>query len=367
MHKGIFAAVVLLALGLCSQPLTAQRLLWDVDFKFGFDNRENASIDTEPSGTTFGAVLSPKVGLGFGDGHALYAGVDASKYFGRTAPELDLEALLYYQYDGRYFKANAGAFPRSRLSGHYPAAFFDDRYFFDTNIGGVMVNYTRRWWSVEAVADWVGCLDETTRERFEVYFYGHAGAPWLSAAYTFKMLHYAGSSTVRGVVDNVWVYPHLASDLSEFLPDRLSLGVRAGWILTFQNDRIRGAGYISPGGFQAEVSFGAYGFRVYNTVYAGDNLLPYYYRTGRDGVMYGADLYTGSLFYSTDSGVYDRLEISYQYSFRDFLNLRVASVHHYDGYGWGWQQLIQLTVDLNNFQFPVRQRADRDPGPRRRR
>ena len=354
MRKGIFAAAVLLLfLSLCSRPLLAQQLLWDVDFKFGFDNREYASIETEPSGTIFGAVLSPKVGLGFGEGHALYAGVDAAKYFGRTAPELTLEALLYYQYDGEFFKANAGAFPRNRLSGHYPAAFFDDRYFFDTNIGGVMVSYSRQWWGIEAVADWVGCQDKDTRERFEVYSYGRAGAPWLSAAYTFKMLHYAGSSTVRGVVDNVWVYPHVMSDLTSFLPGRLDLTLRAGWIQTFQNDRIRGAGYVTPGGFQAEVSFGAYGFRVQNTVYAGGSLMPYYYSTGNDGVMYGAALYTGSLFYSTDSGVYDRLEISYQYSFRDFLNLRVASVHHYDGYGWGWQQLIQLTVDLNNFQFPA--------------
>ena len=67
MRKGIFAAaVLLLSLGFCSRPLLAQQLLWDVDFKFGFDNREYASIDTEPSGTIFGAVLSPKVGLGFG-------------------------------------------------------------------------------------------------------------------------------------------------------------------------------------------------------------------------------------------------------------------------------------------------------------
>lgn len=82
--------------------------------------------------------------------------------------------------------------------------------------------------------------------------------------------------------------------------------------------------------------------------------MPYYYRTGTDGIAYGANLYTGSLFYSTESGIYDRLEISYRYDFKTFLSLRVSSVHHYDGCGWGWQQLVQLTVDLNNFQFPAR-------------
>lgn len=360
------AVLVLLPalMGIC-RPLSAQQLLWDVDFKFGFDNREYASLDISPSETIFGAVLSPKVGLGFGEGHALYAGVDAAKYFGRTSPELSLETLLYYQYDGRYFRVNAGAFPRSRVTGHYPAAFYDDRYFFDTNIGGALLSYTRRWWRIEGVVDWVGCHDRNTRERFEVYSYGQAGASWLSFAYTFKMMHYAGSATVGGVVDNVWVYPHLVSDLTEYLPGRMSLSLRVGWIQTFQNDRIRNEGYVTPGGFQAEAGFEYFGFGVHNTVYAGDNLMPLYYRTGLSDVTYGSDLYTGSLFYSTDSGIYNRLEISYRYDFKDFLSLKAASVHHFDGHGWGWQQLVQLTVNLNNFQFPVRPRADRTPGASR--
>ncbi len=358
-HLAAVTALVL-ALTAVSRPLAAQQLLWDVDFKFGFDNREYAPLEEYPSGTIFGAVMSPKVGLGFGEGHSLYAGVDAAKYFGRTSPELSVNVLLYWQYDGKYLKANAGAFPRNRVTGHYPSAFFDDSYFFNTGIEGVLVNSTRKWWRIEAVADWIGCRDWDTRERFEVYSYGQAGAPWLSAAYTFKMLHHAGSESVGGVVDNVWLYPHLASDLSGLLPRRMTAGLRVGWIQTFQNDRIRNQGYVLPGGFQAEARIGYYGFEIYNTIYAGDNIMPYYYSTDMAGVMYGDNLYTGSIFYSTSSGVYNRLEISYHYDFRNFLRLRVASVHHYDrGRGWGWQQLIQLTVDLNNFQFPSRPRHHR--------
>lgn len=356
MRKGIFAFTVFLLTFCSAVPLSAQRLLWDVDLKFGFDNREYASMTTAPSETIFGAVLSPKAGLGFGEGHSLYAGVDVGKYFGQNDPAVTLDYLLYYQYDGRYFKVNAGSFPRNRVTGHYPAAFYDDSYFFDTSIGGALLGYTRKWWRIEGVVDWIGCHDADTRERFEVYSYGQAGAAWLGAAYTFKMLHYAGSVTVGGVVDNVWIYPHLYSDLTEFLPRRMSLDIRAGWIQTFQNDRVRGEGYATPGGFQAEVGFGYFGFGVRNTVYAGDNLMPYYYRTDLAGVTYGSDLYTGSLFYSTGSGIYNRLEISYRYDFKSFLSLRVSSVHHYDGYAWGWQQLVQLTVDLNNFQFPRRPR-----------
>ena len=85
--------------------------------------------------------------------------------------------------------------------------------------------------------------------------------------------------------------------------------------------------------------------------------MPFYHESDIAGNIYGGNLYYGDVFYSTDSGIYNRLEISYKYDFKDFLSLKVASVHHYDGYGWGWQQLVQLVVNLNNFQFPVKSKA----------
>ena len=339
--------------------LRGQQLLWDVDLKFGFDNREYASLTTSPSGTIFGAMLSPKVGLGFGEGHAVYAGVDATRYFGKSAPALMFDYLLYYQYDGDRFKVNAGAFPRKRMTGYYPEAFFDDRFFFDGSLEGTLLSYTGKFWRMEGAVDWVGLMDDDTREQFLVYSYGCFGVPWLSLSYSFMMNHYANSASFRGgVVDNVWIYPHLSSDVSEFLPQRMTLALRAGWMQTFQNDRYRKQGYVLPGGFQGEVEFGYYGFGVRNTVYAGKNLMPFYGTEDIEGNPYGSGLYYGDVFYSTDSGIYNRLEISYKYDFRDFLSLKVASVHHYDGYGWGWQQLIQLVVNLNNFQFPVKSKAD---------
>lgn len=352
VRRAMRAALLAAAVFVSVRTAGAQELLWDVDFKFDFDNREYMAVETSPSKTIFGAMLSPKIGLGFSKGHALYVGADIESQFGRTEPHLTFDWLFYYQFDGPYFKVNAGSFPRARLTGYYPAAFFDDRYFLEGNVEGLMLSYTRPWWRIEGVVDWVGCIDRDTRERFEAYSYGEAGAPWLSAAYTLKMLHYAGSGEAGGVVDNVWVYPHLVSDLSQFLPQKMSLRLRAGWLQTFQNDRVREEGYVYPGGFQAEAALGYCGFEVRNTVYAGGNLMPFYFRTDTIGVMYGDNLYTGDMFYSTDSGVYNRLEISYHYDFQDFLRLKISSVHHYDGYGWGWQQLVQLTVDLSSEKWP---------------
>ena len=171
MHRIIISVLLAVTALLMPKELIGQQFLWDVDLKFGFDNREYASLTTEyaslttsPSGTIFGAMLSPKVGLGFGEGHAVYAGVDVTRYFGKSAPALMFDYQLYYQYDGERFKVNAGAFPRKRMTGYYPEAFFDEQYFFDGSLEGVLLSYAGKWWRVEGVVDWIGCVDEETMD-----------------------------------------------------------------------------------------------------------------------------------------------------------------------------------------------------------
>ncbi len=341
--------VILLALLACPLTAGAQRLLWDVDFRFGFDNREYASMSSGyDSETLFGAYLAPKVGLGFGKGHSVFAGADIYKFFGQEEPYLEYDVLLYYQYDSRRFQANAGAFPRRRMEGYYPEAFMDTRLFFDGNFEGALLRYKARWLRAELIADWSGRIAENTREKFSVYSFGEFGASWLNLSYSFMMTHYANSYSVAGVVDNVWVYPHIGSDLSRFLPRRMGLDLRAGWIQTFQNDRRLGEGYVLPGGFQGELTLKYRGFAVRNTIYLGDNLMPFWDHTDDLGLSYGANLYYGDPFYSTESGLYDRLELSYSYDFGNLMSVKLASVHHYDGLDWGWQQLVYLTVNLNN-------------------
>ena len=60
MRRVIFILILLSAMQL-SMPvlLRGQQFLWDVDVKFGFDNREYSSLTTSPSGTIFGTMLSP--------------------------------------------------------------------------------------------------------------------------------------------------------------------------------------------------------------------------------------------------------------------------------------------------------------------
>ena len=88
------------------------------------------------------------------------------------------------------------------------------------------------------------------------------------------------------------------------------------------------------------------------TLYLGKNLQPFYSTVDQAGNMYGSELYFGDRFYGTDSGIYNRMELYYAPNIGKYLSLKISFAVHYDGYGWGTQQLARLVVNLNNFQFP---------------
>ncbi len=352
--KRVCSFVFMAMLLMLTVSASAQQFLWDVDFRMGFDNREYAQMKTSPSGTLFGAILNPRVGIGFGDGHAVYLGGQVERYFGKTTPKYSYGWQLYYQYTGTHFRVNAGAFPMSRLRGEYPVAFCDDLLFFDTTLEGVLIGYTKDTWSLEAAIDWYGLPDEETRESFYVYSYGCKNIGLIYGAYTFMMYHYASSLTVKGVVDNLWLYPHIGVKLSEVLP-LSKFDIRAGWLQTFQNNRISGEGYVNPGGFQAEVRLEKWGVGIHETIYAGPSLLPFFNTPDAAGVPYGTNLYCGDRFYGTESGLYNRLEVYYApvlAKISEYMNFRLSAVVQFDGVDWGWQQLIQVVVNLNSLQFP---------------
>ena len=85
-------------------------------------------------------------------------------------------------------------------------------------------------------------------------------------------------------------------------------------------------------------------FGIFNTLYAGKNLMPYY-MTDNPSLDYGPGLYWGEPWYRTNR-IYDRLELYWQPLCNETMKLRVASVHHYDGHKWGWQQKVLFTVNL---------------------
>ena len=170
--------------------------------------------------------------------------------------------------------------------------------------------------------------------------------------YNLTMYHHAGWDSSEepdptvgdGVVDNVLVEPFVGVDFTRIVPCMQELSLRAGWINGFQNDRKYVGEYVTPHGFQLEIKAQKWKFGIFNTLYAGKNLMPYY-MTDNPSLDYGPGLYWGEPWYRTNR-IYDRHELYWQPLCNETMKLRVASVHHYDGHKWGWQQKVLFTVNL---------------------
>ena len=283
-------------------------------------------------------------------------GVSLLANFGAKPFEVDNEIFGYYQFISPKFRAYAGVVPRSRMIGEYSGAFFSDSVkYYDPNLTGLLLQYMGGRGYVEFGCDWNSMFSETTREKFLLFSAGRLGLgarQMFFVGYNLTMYHHAGWDSSEepdptvgdGVVDNVLVEPFVGVDFTRIVPCMQELSLRAGWINAFQNDRKYVGDYVTPGGVQIEAHVQKWNFGIHNTFYVGDNLMPYYVAPF-DNLDYGPGLYWGEPFYRTDN-IYDRLEIYWQPVRTSLMNLRVSSVHHYDGHKWGWQQKIMFTVNL---------------------
>lgn len=344
-------AAVCAAFLLCSATASAQRFLWNVDFDFKFDNKEYADVEHDASVTNFTARLTSQIGLGWGRGNALMVGVDFLNDMGRNT-YVAREMIVYYKYQDDRFGVYFGRFPRRNLIGTYSNAFFSDYIsYYDSNLDGLMGQYTGSHGYVELVLDWNSMLVGDQREKFSIFSAGRLNYGAFYGGYNARMYHHAGSETVRGVVDNILIYPFAGVDFTHYLPQFSALYFQVGWLQTFQNDRAYVGRYVTPGGIQLEARVERWGFGIYNSLYLGGNLMPYYESTVAGQPAYGQGLYTGEPFYRTDKGIYDRLEIYWTHKFLSDIALTVSAVQHYDGDGWGWQQKLELQIYLSDRMF----------------
>lgn len=347
-----------------SCALKAQTFDWRVGFDFRFDNREgydNTQLGHDADGTIFGVRLTPEVGLAWGKRNSINVGVDLRADFGAEGFYIP-EPVVYYNYNTQGGGLFAGIVPRDKTIGRYSPAFFSDRVrFYDTNIEGLI--YNRRFGSlafIEFACDWNGMESVDRHEKFMLFSSSSIFSPeiaihnrvnlFFELGYNFNMLHFAGSKTVRGVVDNLLVYPKFIAHFGSKEQSTDLASVEVGWLQAFQNAR-RGDGYVRPGGLFIDVAVNYWLFGVRNSLYLGQNLMPYYDSLDGAGVAYGSRLYYGEDFFRTDSGIYNRLEVSLRVLRKNAVNMEIASIHHYDGRGWGWQQVVKLTVDLNKATF----------------
>ena len=353
--------LLLIASGLClaaAALATGPKLSFEYGFDgdFRFDNREFSVSDERlsPSMTIGAVVLTPSVGVGFGQSdsarHRLMAGVDLRRDFGSgQTTDIFQEVTLWYDVCLKLprgcFKAAAGVFPRSKIEGEYSEAFWSDSLRFnDRNLDGVLLEWRSSDFFAELGLDWMGMAGYDRKERFEIFSSLRWDAlEWLSLGWSAVMYHYAGSELSPGVVDNHKFNPYVRLSAAH-LTGMQDLSLKAGPVLTYQWDRVNDASPVTPCGAEFVLGAQKWNISVQNTTYLGQNLM--YYYEGRDtgGFPYGNNLYRGLNFYR---GFYDRLEIFWTPHFTSWLDFRLGARLHFDSSGYlGWAQVASLTVHL---------------------
>ncbi|GHU98688.1 hypothetical protein FACS1894159_01540 [Bacteroidia bacterium] len=320
-----------------------QEFIWNIDLASEFDNREYKS-DFNSSQTLFGVRATPEVGLGW-KCNQLKAGLTYINEFGAPSYEFPTQIVVYYNWnDHRHYSVSGGVIPRNQSIARYSRAFFSDSVrFYDPNIGGLLAQIYGQRGYFEFACDWDSRQSIDRREKFTLFSAGELRLGPAFGGYNFSMHHHAGTMLAEGVTDNIWIYPYAGVNLRR-QTGADSLFVSVGWLQTSQHDRTYDAGYRNRGGVQIEALVKKWGLGVYNTLYLGPSLMPYYH-------SYGASLYWGDSFYSTTKGVYDRLELYWEPVVRKDMRLKVSSVHHYDGNRWGWQQMVSFAVDIGSGMF----------------
>lgn len=338
---------------------------YDLNFDMQFDNREFYKSAYTSSMTIFGTRITPSVGVALeqknGARHRLMVGIDVLKNFGAANDNSELfkEMTLYYNVQKQLgktgFEMVAGVFPRRFAEGSYSQAFYSDSLrFYDNNLEGLLLKFSRPKAHFEVGCDWMGRYDTYRRERFQIFSAGEGQVlPFMSIGYAASLYHFSCSGVSDGVVDNALVNPYMRFDLAS-KANLQTLSVRLGWLQALQNDRAHVGHYVFPGGAEVVMEVQKWNVGVKNDMFIGKNMMPYYNTIDNAGYKYGSLLYMGSPFYRVwdngrdGVGLADRLEIYYAPKFgAPYLDLKVSAIFHFDAEKYcGCRQMVSLNFNL---------------------
>ena len=367
MKKGFYIFLLLMFTFVSyAEDAEKVRFAYDVDFEMRFDNREFYRSNFSPSMTIFGARLTPVVGVDIkdrsGSAHKLMAGIDVMKDFGAADvnSELFRELTMYYNLRKKVSKTEmeiyAGIFPRKLLGGAgWSQAFFSDSLkFYDNNLEGLLLKFHRPEAYFEVGCDWMGQYGVARREKFMVFTSGCGKIlPFMSLGYSGYMLHYANSTQAKGLVDNFLLDAYADFDFSG-MSGLQNLSFKLGWLQAAQRDREYVGRFVTPYGVEFDQHVRNWNVGIYNRMFFGHDMMPYYNTVDNAGVKYGSNLYFGDLFYRvhdngrTGAGLYDRLEAYYEPSLGKYMTLRVSAVFHFNDFNYsGCQQVVSLRFNLH--------------------
>ncbi len=324
----------------------SEKLYLDVDFNFDFDNTEYSGANIGTSETLFGVSLDPVLRYEWDGKHNLGVGVDLQKLFGSTPFVNAANLIAFYQFCNEKYGAFAGVFRRENLLGRYSEAFFSNAWLASNRVvQGLALQYHDKIGFAELAVDWNGMYSAECREQFRILFSGEGRfAKVMYAGATAEMHHYANRSTFQhNVVDDMVVNPYIGVDFKAFFDFDICLS----YLQSLQRDRLAGGGGQLPMGGELFFRMSRWGVFISNNLYMGKNLLPLYNVVGKEGTIYGADLYASDPFYGTTNGIYNRTGIGYERNFwNDRIKVKAEMVLKTDGKRLYNQQIVALGVNL---------------------
>ena len=345
MVRKIVISVVALMLSF-SALAQNERLYLDASLDFDFDNTEYSGSGLGSAETLFGVSLAPVLRFEWSDKHNLGVGVNMQKMFGSSRFLDDIDLVAYYQFKGDKYGALAGLFRRENLLGRYSEAFFSNAWLVDNRVvQGLALQYSDKVGFAELVVDWNGMYSMERREQFRILFSGEGHfAKVMYAGASAEMQHYANRADFQhNVVDNIVVNPYIGVDFKAFF----DFDIRLSYLQTLQRDRVAGGGWQLPMGGELFFRMSRWGVFISNNLYVGNNLQPLYNSMGKEGTIYGADLYASDPFYGTTSGVYNRTGIGYERNFwKDRIKVKAEMVLKTDGKRLYTQQIVALGVNI---------------------
>ncbi|MCF0176147.1 MAG: hypothetical protein HUJ94_04860 [Bacteroidales bacterium] len=345
------------------------RIAWDANFDMHFDNREFTGTGQAfmNSQTLFGARLTPALGIQYvqkgGYVHRLMGGVDIFKEFGHN-PDLESEGgtglvdeiTFWYRLNKKIgdtdFTMHAGIFPRRVMQTSWSELFFSDSLlFYNPNLEGMLVSFARPKGKYELGCDWIGRKGTRSRERFMLFSAGDSRVlDWLKLGYSAYMYHYAGSLSVRGVVDNILAEPYFEADFAHWLPLQ-KLSLTAGATCSFSRDRVAKVQHLRGGAeLTAEVRKWNVGLR--HRLFYGGDMMPLYACTDKAGYPYGNNLYHGNPLFrvrldGSAPAACNSTELYYEPNLGGLVTLRCEVRAHFNGPFTGHQELVTLRFNID--------------------
>ncbi len=325
----ISLSAIAITLSVCAEDSIAKpRFLYDVDFYGYFDNREYK----KPYGlaqTLFAVRLSPEIGVGFTDKqgglHRVMAGVHYTQPMGGEWKKFQFDPTVYYQYAYKGFQLHFGALPYEyRIERMPDFLMYDSIAYMQPNIQGALFQYTSKHGYVEAMCDWRGMPSATRKEMFRIVINGnylHRGYFTYTVGGWAQLNHKANlgdGMPHEGVADDILAMPQVGIDFAPPTPlDTLMLNI--GYIGGVQRDRATQSIYY-PHGLLCNFELRWKWIALKNTLYWGDNQMPFY-------EQYGHDLNQGDPFYRQP--FYDKLSLELYILRKDFIHIYGAYNLHF--------------------------------------